>query len=149
MKAGEIFDGSGKTMSNLLSLLRDWWKKRKRPLTTYERGKLAEREATLYLRRRGYKIIAQNLRLKAGEIDLVALKGDLVVFVEVKARSSEEFGTPVEGLLPRQQQRIRRAAEIFLAKRGWSERDRRFDLIAVDLNEKGQVKRIEHIPDAF
>ncbi len=118
-------------------------------MTTYERGKSAEREATLYLRRRGYKIIAQNLRLKAGEIDLVALKGDLVVFVEVKARSSEEFGTPVEGLLPRQQQRIRRAAEIFLAKRGWSERDRRFDLIAVDLNEKGQVKRIEHIPDAF
>ncbi len=136
-------------MSDLLSLLRNWWARRKRPLTTYERGKLAEREAAFYLRRRGYRIITQNLKLKAGEIDLVALKGDLVVFVEVKARSSDEFGTPVEGLLPRQQQRIRRAAEIFLSKRGWSERDRRFDIIAIDLDERGQVKQIEHIPDAF
>lgn len=133
----------------LISWLRNWWGKRQRPLTTYERGKLAEREAALYLRRRGYRIVAQNLKLKVGEIDLVALKGGLVVFVEVKARSSDEFGTPVEGLLPRQQQRIRKAAEIFLAKRGWSERDRRFDLIAVDLDEKEQIKRIEHIPNAF
>lgn len=138
-----------KEAMSLLENLRDWWAKRKRPLTTYERGRLAEREAALYLRRRGYRIIAQNLRLKSGEIDLVALKGDLVVFVEVKARSSDEFGTPVEGLLPRQQQRIRKAAEIFLAKRGWSERDRRFDLIAVDLDERGKVVRVEHIPDAF
>lgn len=133
----------------LISWLRCWWEKRKRPLTTYERGKLAEREAALFLRRRGYRIVARNLKLKAGEIDIIALKGDLVVFAEVKARSSDEFGTPVESLSPRQQQRIRRAAEIFLAKRGWSERDRRFDLIAVDLDERGQVKRIEHIPDAF
>jgi putative endonuclease len=133
----------------LISWLREWWKKRKRPLTIYERGQLAEREASLYLRRRGYRIIAQNLKLKEGEIDLVALKGDLVVFVEVNARSSDEFGTPIEGLMPRQQQRIRKAAEIFLAKRGWSDRDRRFDFISIDLDERGQVKGIEHIPDAF
>lgn len=134
---------------NLFALLRSWWLKLKGSLTTYERGKLAEREASLYLRRRGYSIIAQNLRLKAGEIDLVALKGSLVVFVEVKARSSNEFGTPLEGLTPQQQKRIKKAAEIFLAKRSWSERDRRFDLIAIDLDEQGYVKRIEHIPDAF
>ncbi len=133
----------------LLLRLKDWFVKRKKPLTNYERGKLAEREAALYLRRRGYRIIAQNLRLKSGEIDLIAVKGDLVVFVEVKARSSDEFGTPVESLLPRQQKRIRNAAEIFLSKRGWSERDRRFDLIAVDLDERGNVKRIEHIFNAF
>ncbi|MCS3919215.1 putative endonuclease [Candidatus Fervidibacter sacchari] len=133
-----------------LSLLGSWLgKSRPQPLSTYERGRRAEREAALFLRRRGYRIIAQNVRTKLGEIDLVALKGDLVVFVEVKARSSDEFGTPVEGLLPRQQKRIRNAAELFLAKRGWSERDRRFDLIAVDLDEMGRVKRIEHIPDAF
>lgn len=133
----------------LLFRLRDWFAKQRRPLTSYERGKLAEREAALYLRRRGYHIIAQNLRLKLGEIDLIAVKGNLVVFVEVKARSSDEFGTPVESLLPRQQKRIRNAAEIFLSKRGWSERERRFDLIAVDLDERGNVKRIEHIPNAF
>ncbi|MCS7265535.1 MAG: YraN family protein [Armatimonadetes bacterium] len=134
---------------NFLELLRNWLAKRKQKLTNYERGKLAEREAAFYLRRRGYQIITQNLKLKQGEIDLVALKGNLVIFVEVKARSSEEFGTPIESLLPKQQQRIRRAAEAFLAKRGWSERDRRFDLIAIDLDERGYVKQIEHIPNAF
>jgi putative endonuclease len=133
----------------LISWLMNLLPRRRRSLTTYERGKLAEREAALYLRRRGYRIIAQNLRLKSGEIDLIAMKGDLVVFVEVKARSSDEFGTPAESLLPRQQKRIRNAAEIFLSKRGWSERERRFDLIAVDLDERGNVKRIEHIPNAF
>jgi len=118
-------------------------------LSTYERGRRAEREAAFFLRRHGYRIIAQNVRTKLGEIDLVALRGDLVVFVEVKARSSDEFGMPIEGLLPKQQRRIRNAAELFLAKRGWVERDRRFDFIAVDLDEMGRVKRIEHIPNAF
>lgn len=84
-----------------LSLLGSWLgKSRPQPLSTYERGRRAEREAALFLRRRGYRIIAQNVRTKLGEIDLVALKGDLVVFVEVKARSSDEFGTPLKDCCP-------------------------------------------------
>lgn len=132
---------------NWIERLKSWLTKR--PLTTYERGRKAEQEAELYLRRRGYKVIARNVKTKLGEIDLVALKGKLIVFVEVKARSSDEFGTPVEGLSPKQQRRIRQAAELFLSKRGWSERDRRFDLIAVELDGQGYTRHIEHIPDAF
>ncbi len=132
-----------------LTRLKQWWQNRRRPLTAYERGRAAEREAALYLRRRGYRILAQNLRTPFGEIDLIVVKGEWVVFVEVKARSSNEFGTPVEGLRPHQQARIRRAAEWFLAKRGWAERNRRFDMMAVDLDERGRVMHIEHIPDAF
>ncbi len=132
-----------------LARLQAWWQKRRQPLSSFQRGRRAEREAALFLRRRGYRVLEQNLRTPFGEIDLVAAKGEWIVFVEVKARSSEEFGTPVEGLRSRQQGRIRRAAEWFLAKRKWSERDRRFDLIAVDLDERGRVLRIEHIQDAF
>ncbi|MFA0754134.1 MAG: hypothetical protein IMHGJWDQ_001918 [Candidatus Fervidibacter sp.] len=126
-----------------------WWQGRQQPLSAPERGRKAEREASLFLRRRGYRIIAQNLRLPAGEIDLVAVKGEWVVFVEVKARSSDEFGMPVEALTLTQQKRIRRAAEQFLAKQGWSERPRRFDLIAVDMDERGRILHMEHLVDAF
>lgn len=133
----------------LLAWLKRWWQERTRPLTTYERGRLAEREAALYLRRRGYRIVAQNLRTKLGEIDLVAVKGDVVAFVEVKARSSDEFGTPYEALRPRQQKRIRRAAVAFATKKGWHDRTLRFDLVAVDLDGQGRIVRIEHIPHAF
>ncbi len=132
-----------------LACLQAWWQKRWQPLSPFQRGRQAEREAALFLRRRGYRVLEQNLRTPFGEIDLVAVKGEWIVFVEVKARSSDEFGTPVEGLRPRQQERIRGAAEWFLAKRNWSERNRRFDLIAVDLDEQGLVLRIEHIQDAF
>lgn len=129
--------------------LKRWWEERNRPLTANERGRLAEREAALYLRRRGYRIIAQNLRSKLGEIDLVAVKRDVVVFVEVKARSSDEFGTPNEALTLRQQKRIQSAAETFAARRGWLDRNLRFDLIAVDLDKWGRVVKIEHIQNAF
>ncbi|MFA0766067.1 MAG: hypothetical protein BDTLLHRC_001020 [Candidatus Fervidibacter sp.] len=72
-----------------------WLAKRFRPLSASERGRKAEREAALYLRRRGYRILAQNLRTPFGEIDLVAEKDEVIAITEVKARSSEEFGTPI------------------------------------------------------
>lgn len=126
-----------------------WWSKRFRPLSTFERGRRAEQEAALYLRRRGYRILAQNLRTPFGEIDLVAERDKVIAITEVKARSSEEFGTPIEALHPRQQQRLRRAGEWLATRKGWQGKTVRFDLIAVDLDERGNVVRLEHIPDAF
>jgi putative endonuclease len=133
----------------LLTQLWRWWMERFRPLSASERGRKAEREAALYLRRRGYRILAQNLRTPFGEIDLVAEKDEVIAITEVKARSSEEFGTPIEALRPRQQQRLRRAGEWLIARKGWQGKTVRFDLIAVDLDEQGNVVRLEHIPDAF
>lgn len=133
----------------LLRQLWRWWAKRFRSLSAFERGRRAEREAALYLRRRGYRILAQNLRTPFGEIDLVAEKDEVIAVTEVKARSSEEYGTPIEALRPRQRQRLRRAGEWLIVRKGWQDKTVRFDLIAVDLDEQGNVVRLEHIPDAF
>jgi putative endonuclease len=77
------------------------------------RGRWAETLAALRLRLAGYRIVARNFRSPAGEIDLVARRGDTLVFIEVKARPTHDAAA--EAILPRQQARIRRAAEAFLA----------------------------------
>lgn len=61
-------------------------------------GQLGEDLATDYLSARGYKIVARNYRSRLGEIDIIALHREAVVFVEVKARSSDRFGTPAEAI---------------------------------------------------
>ena len=63
-------------------------------------GRRAEKAAERELRRRGYRIVARGLRTAGGEIDLVALDGDTVCFVEVRARSSEDIGSPLESVVP-------------------------------------------------
>ncbi|GBD00087.1 hypothetical protein HRbin17_02623 [bacterium HR17] len=134
---------------NWLTRLRQWWQGR--PASPTERGRLAEEAAALYLRRRGYRIVATRVRLRVGEIDLVAVrdKEKVAAFVEVKARSSNTFGAPTEALRPRQRRRLRNAAEVFAARQGWHDYTLRFDLVAVDLDETGRIVHIEHIPDAF
>ena len=68
-----------------------WWAGRRRPKSL---GYLGERAAERFLRRCGYKIVARGSRLPSGELDLVAVDGRTVVFVEVKTRSSHQFGHP-------------------------------------------------------
>lgn len=79
------------------------------------RGRRAEWLAAMRLRLAGYRIIARNVRTPAGEIDLVARRGRLLAFVEVKARGAPEDAAAA--IHVRQQARIRRAAAIFLARR--------------------------------
>lgn len=93
-------------------------------------GKLGEDAAAEYLRRRGYDILARNVRSSLGEIDLVALDGDgVVVFVEVKTRRR---GSALEAVDRRKQRRLTALARAFLARAGWLERPARFDVVAVD-----------------
>lgn len=93
-------------------------------------GRAAERAATWLLRLKGYRILARRFRTPVGEIDIVARRGHTVVFVEVKARTTETEA--LESVTPRQRQRIGRAAEAFLQKsRAHRDCDIRFDLIAV------------------
>ncbi len=79
------------------------------------RGRWGEAIAALRLRLAGYRILARNFRSPVGEIDLIARRGATVIFVEVKARAAHEVAA--EAIGPRQQARIRRAAEAFLAGR--------------------------------
>lgn len=93
-------------------------------------GRRAETLASLWLRLKGYRILAQRVRLPVGEIDIVAQKGRLIAFVEVKARRSEALA--IDAVSKASWKRINRAAQSWMARRGTlSAHDWRFDLIAV------------------
>ena len=91
-------------------------------------GRSGEDAAAEHLRRRGFEILARNVRTAFGEIDVVALDGDVVVFVEVKARRG---GGGLEAVDARKQRRLSRLALAFLARAGWLDRAARFDVVAV------------------
>lgn len=97
---------------------------------SYKFGLLAEDFAAWGLRLRGYKILARRYKTPVGEIDLVARRGNMVAFVEVKAR--QELSTALQAVTPQMRQRITRAASHFIARHaGLCGCDMRFDLIAV------------------
>ena len=96
-----------------------------------ELGALGERMAVRRLRRNGYRIIARNFRAAGAEIDVIALDGDVLVFVEVKTRLRTGAGRPEEAVDARKQYRIHRAAEIFADRRRMNRRTMRFDVVAV------------------
>ena len=93
-------------------------------------GLLAERICVWILRLKGYRILAQRFKTHVGEIDIVAQKGNLVSFIEVKARPNQRIG--LECISSKQQQRIYHAAQIFLSKSLKKDFDRfRFDVMVV------------------
>lgn len=109
----------------------------------YRWGHLAEYCAALYLFAKGYRILAIRHRTRLGEIDVIARKGDLVVFVEVKARTDERLAVDAVGFMT--QRRIRAASDLWLAKRADHARlSQRYDIIAILF---GRLPR--HFPDAF
>ena len=99
-------------------------------------GRRGERAAERYLRRNGYRIVARNFRAAGAEIDLVAIDGETLVFVEVKTRSSRAAGAPEEAVDERKQKQMRRAAEAFARRYRADEIEMRFDIIAVDASGK-------------
>ena len=111
-------------------------------------GDRGERAAARYLKRRGYKILARGNRLAPGEIDLVALDRDTVVFVEVKTRRSADAGHPAEAVTAAKQRQLTRLAVTFLKRHGLLEHRARFDVIAVTWPE-GHRPTIEHLENAF
>jgi putative endonuclease len=112
-----------------------------------ELGQRGEAVAEEFLRGRRYTIVARNYRCRLGEIDLVALDGAMLVFVEVRSRRGDLAGTPLESVDGRKQARVARVAQQFLAARGWSDRDARFDVIGVRFDTDPPV--VEHVQAAF
>lgn len=94
-------------------------------------GFRGERAAEKFLSRRRYKVVARNYRCPLGELDLVALDGRTVVFVEVKTRAGHRCGTPLEAVGPRKRKQIVRVAEYFLAAHRLHDRCVRFDVVGV------------------
>jgi putative endonuclease len=110
-------------------------------------GREGERLAELYLRKKGYKLVQRNYRCSGGELDLIVLDRRVIVFVEVKTRTGSGFGTPFEAVESRKQQRMIRAAQVFLAEKRLQQRDARFDVVGVSW--PGREPVIEHIENAF
>ena len=111
-------------------------------------GQEGEAEAERYLRRKGYRIVARNVRSSLGELDLVAEDGQVLVFVEVKARRTGQFGGAIHAVHRHKQRKLIRLAAHFLAQRHWMDRPCRFDVVL--LESKGSATlRVEHIQDAF
>ena len=110
-------------------------------------GELGETLACEELRRRGYAILERRYRTRYGEIDIVARHGDVLVFVEVKARAGEAFGTGAEAVTRYKQRRVAQMAADFLVRRRLQDRPCRFDVVSIAVGESGA--RIEVIPGAW
>lgn len=109
-------------------------------------GKAGEEQAARFLTENGYEIVARNYRHQHAEIDLIAQKGKLLVFVEVKTRTNLSFGNPEEFVSYEKTKLVMKAADHYIFAQDW-QYDIRFDIVSVSMaNNKVQVR---HIEDAF
>jgi len=111
-------------------------------------GRDGEERAAVFLAGCGLTIVARNVRCAAGELDLVALDGDTIVFCEVRTRRSAGPGAALESVTPAKQRQVVRVAEHFLARHPrLSGRPIRFDVVAIDVRDEAAA--ITHVRDAF
>ena len=110
-------------------------------------GAWGEEEAKKYLKAKGYQILRQNYSNKLGEIDLICLKDGYLIFVEVKTRLTNAFGSPAQSVNFVKQQKIRKTALAFLSFYGDVDKDCRFDVIEV-LGDQESFQ-LNHIENAF
>jgi putative endonuclease len=127
--------------------LKHWLAERFRPLSFGEQG---ERHAARFLRRRlKYTIVATRRRLRYGEIDIVAVDGKTVVFVEVKSRRSDAMAAPAEAVDIHRRRRMTRAAAAYLKAHGLLEYPARFDIVEVLWPADARRPEIRHHVNAF
>jgi putative endonuclease len=112
-----------------------------------ELGKRGEDLALRFLKRSGYKIIERNYVCKMGEMDIIAQEKDTLVFVEVKTRTSMDFGPPQLAVNPTKQMQLSKVALNFLKEKKREDVKARFDVVAIVLRPTGE--EIELIRDAF
>ncbi|MGB3607766.1 YraN family protein [Psychroserpens sp.] len=111
-----------------------------------ELGKKGELLAVDFLLKEGYSIIALNYLYQKAEVDIIAQKEDILAVVEVKTRTSADFGDPQQFLKPKQMQRIFKAVDFFVNDNEMNV-EVRFDIIAIVMNKKGTS--LEHLENAF
>jgi putative endonuclease len=111
-------------------------------------GMWGEAKARSFLFQKGYKILAAHYRLKIGEIDIIAQDGETIVFVEVKTRRNDDYGTPAEAVNFRKQRKIKMTALGYLQRLSLQDKPVRFDVIEVYGTGEEQSS-IHHIINAF
>ena len=112
-------------------------------------GDKGERAACRFLKKLGYRIVARQYRNQFGEIDIIALDGECVVFVEVKTRSSTSAGQPFEAVTLQKQQKLTRLAISWLKKHRRMNNSARFDVISILWPEDHSEPDIQHFTNAF
>ena len=115
-----------------------------------ELGKFGEDFACRYLQQQGYKILFRNFRCRIGEIDIIAVKNDVLSFIEVKTRQSKTYGLPCEAVNLSKQKKIYRCAEFYMQSKGiiLTMPVLSFDVIEI-IKEGTAVKEFHHFPHCF
>jgi len=111
-------------------------------------GILGERLAKDFVKKRGYRILETNYRCPEGEIDIVAKHRDYLVFIEVRTKKSLEFGSPEESITSTKMERLRVTASHYQQNHNDLPPLWRIDVVAVELDQKGKISRIELIENA-
>ena len=113
-------------------------------------GKKYEAHAAKFLRNHGYRIVAKNFQWRGGEIDLVVINNSVIVFVEVKYRSNEDYGQAVETVTLEKQRKLIRTAHYFLQQHNeFSLMDARFDIIGMTPTSDDRGIEVDWIKGAF
>ena len=113
-------------------------------------GRAAEEAAARYLVQSGWRLLGRNVRIGRGELDIIARRGPVLAFVEVKARRTRTCGAPEDAVGALKQRQVARLAELWLAARPWAMSgvdEVRYDIIAVDSSTFPST--IRHLPAAF
>ncbi|MFA6321348.1 MAG: YraN family protein [Candidatus Omnitrophota bacterium] len=111
-------------------------------------GRIGEEIAAGFLKQRGYKIIGVNIRTPFGEIDIVAKKNDVTIFVEVKTRTSSSLGPPHLSITWLKQKHLIKNALCYMKRHGRVYSDWRIDVVSVKLNSQNESESIELIENA-
>lgn len=111
-------------------------------------GARGENIAADYLKKKGYRIRERNYRCRAGEIDIVAEKGDTLVFVEVRTKSDLSFGTPEESVTDSKKGKLVDLAHTYVGTHDGLPPNWRIDVVAVELDKKGKLSRLRLIRNA-
>jgi len=110
-------------------------------------GEKGESIAVKQLKKEGYKILERNYRTKLGEIDIIAKDGEVITFIEVKARKSEKYGTPRHAVTPAKQKKISMVALSYLKEKNQFDKKARFDVVTI--NPKSSNSAVSIIKNAF
>ena len=115
-------------------------------VSTRKLGLVGERIAVKLLQQKGYRILKKNFQSKLGEIDIVALDGDTLVFIEVKTRWTKEYGPPEEAVTPRKIRSIIKTGQYFKLLHPKLPEALRIDVVTVDFTKnKGDVRLIKNV----
>ncbi|RLC34515.1 YraN family protein [Candidatus Shapirobacteria bacterium] len=113
----------------------------------YQKGRQGENIALVFLQKLSFELVEKNFQNKRGEIDLIMIDKNVLVFVEVKLKVGQDFGSPEDMISPRKIWRVRRIAESFLVERPNLAKkypQQRIDAVCMVLEKDGQVSRINH-----